>query len=115
VQVPLDPAAGLAAGGGAGMFAARVLGDSMLPDYREGEVVVFSSEREPADGADCFVRLLPDHESTFKRVFVEPGDRLRLEPLNPAFAVRVVERSQVSGLYPAVAVIRAIEPPRPAQ
>jgi len=83
-------------------FAARVVGDSMLPDYREGDVVVFSPEADITDGSDCFVRLEPDHETTFKRIFFEPDDHLRLQPLNARFAARLCPREEVAGLYRAV-------------
>jgi len=84
-------------------FAARVIGDSMLPDYREGDIIVFSPAKDPADGSDCFVRLEPDHDTTFKRVYFEDdGDRVRLQPLNPKFPPRIVAREEVAGLYPAV-------------
>ena len=33
---------------------------------------------------------------------VSGGGRVRLQPLNPAFAARVVEREAVSGMYRAV-------------
>lgn len=52
-------------------FACRVVGDSMWPDYREGDIVIFSPAREVKDGSDCFVRLEPDHQTTFKRVYFE--------------------------------------------
>lgn len=55
-------------------FAARVVGDSMEPDYREGDIVIFSPERPTPPGTDCFVRLEPDHETTFKRVYFEEAD-----------------------------------------
>ncbi|MBY0111193.1 MAG: LexA family transcriptional regulator [Phycisphaerales bacterium] len=103
-------------------FAARVVGDSMLPEYREGDIVVFSPLREIKSGMDCFARLEPDGETTFKRVFFESegseegvkfegeasGVRVRLQPLNPAYAARVVEREQVGGLYAAVSVIKKL-------
>jgi repressor LexA len=93
-------------------FACRVVGDSMLPDYREGDIVVFSPAKAVKDGADCFARIEPDHESTFKRVFFETGaggeELIRLKPLNPAYPERVLEREQVAGLYAAVSVMRAI-------
>ena len=85
-----------------GAFAARVVGESMMPEYREGDVIVFSPEREPSDGCDCFVRLLPDHQTTFKRVFFEEGERVRLQPLNPAYPVQTVPLEEVSGIWPAV-------------
>jgi len=84
-------------------FAARVVGASMEPDYRAGDIVVFSPLADVTDGCDCFVRLEPDHETTFKRIFFEHGgDRLRLQPLNPSFAPRTVARTGVAGLYKAV-------------
>jgi len=84
-------------------FAATVCGDSMLPEYRAGDVVVFSPLADVVDGSDCFARLEPDHESTFKRVFFEAdGDTIRLEPLNKGYPVRTVERDQVAGLFRAV-------------
>lgn len=94
------------------LFAARVVGDSMLPEYREGDIVIFSPARQVASGMDCFARLEPDHETTFKRVVFETGAGgealIRLQPLNPAYPARVVAREQVAGLYAAVSVLRAI-------
>ncbi|MBL8763452.1 MAG: helix-turn-helix domain-containing protein [Phycisphaerae bacterium] len=93
-------------------FAARVVGESMRPKYEEGDIVVFSPARAVKDGADCFARLEPDHASTFKRVYFETGEGgeelVRLQPLNPAFSARVVERERVAGLYAAVSVIKAV-------
>jgi len=93
-------------------FAARVVGDSMEPSYREGDVVVFSPARAIAPGDDCFARLEPDHESTFKRVYFEEGEdgaeMIRLQPTNNAYPPRVVPRENVAGLYAAVFVMRKI-------
>lgn len=94
-------------------FAARVVGESMMPDYREGDLVVFSPQADATPGSDCFVRLeAPESETTFKRVYFErDGDgreMIRLQPLNPAFTPQVVDREMVAGLYPAVYVVRAV-------
>lgn len=92
-------------------FAARVVGDSMEPEYREGDVVVFSPARAVRNGMDVFARLEPDHETTFKRVYFEGesgSERIRLQPLNSKYPPRVVEREQVAGLYAAVTVMRRI-------
>lgn len=89
-------------------FAARVVGDSMMPDYREGDVVVFSPARDVKDGNDCFVRLERDAETTFKRVYFEDEGRLRLQPLNARYPARIVEREDIGGLYVAVSVIRKV-------
>ncbi len=106
-------------------FATRITGRSMEPRYVEGDVVVFSPRAKIVSGDDCFVRLEPDHESTFKRVYFEApgadggempgapgtagtaggggaGGLIRLQPLNPAFEARTVPREQVGGMYRAV-------------
>lgn len=84
-------------------FAATVCGDSMAPEYRAGDIVVFSPLTDVIDGSDCFARLEPDHECTFKRVFLEKdGSRIRLEPLNQDYPARTVDREQVAGLFRAV-------------
>lgn len=89
-------------------FAARVVGDSMEPAYAEGDIVIFSPARPVASGADCFVRLERDAETTFKRVHFEPDGRIRLQPLNPRHAPRTVGREDVAGLYAAVSVIKPV-------
>src|SRR5687768_2919284 len=49
-------------------FAARVHGDSMVPKYREGDIIIFSPGLSPRDGDDCFIRFA-DGQTTFKRLF----------------------------------------------
>lgn len=112
--VPI-PVMGPAGGGAAkqagrkrgGAFALRVEGESMLPDYRPGDVVILAAE-EIHSGDDCLVRL-DDRENfatTLKRVFFEPSEEeavaVRLVPLNRAFPERVVPLERVTGLYPVI-------------
>ncbi|MCA9310371.1 MAG: S24 family peptidase, partial [Phycisphaerales bacterium] len=93
-------------------FAARVVGDSMNPEYAEGDIVVFSPAAPVRPGSDCFVRFERDAETTFKRVAFERGGDGRewivLEALNPRYEARRVEREAVAGMYAAVYVIRPI-------
>ncbi len=93
-------------------FAARVVGDSMEPMYREGDIVVFSPAKVVESGMDCFVRLEPDHETTFKRVYFEEDESgrevIRIQPMNNAYGPMVVERERVAGLYAGVSVTRTI-------
>lgn len=93
-------------------FGARVVGDSMEPEYREGDVVVFSPRAPVSSGMDCFVRLEPDQETTFKRVYFERGvggeELIRLQPLNSAYPPVVVPRERVAGLYSGVSVVRTL-------
>jgi SOS-response transcriptional repressor LexA len=84
-------------------FATRIIGESMQPNYVEGDIVVCSGSEKIKDGDDCFVRLEPDHDSTFKRVYFDQADnQIRLQPLNPAFEARVVNRETVAGMYKAI-------------
>lgn len=93
-------------------FAARVVGDSMEPNYVEGDIVVFSPNRDAESGSDCFVRLEPDHESTFKRVYFETGaageELIRIQPTNNRYPPRIVPRERVAGLYRAVSLMRSV-------
>lgn len=94
-------------------FAARVVGASMEPVYREGDIVVFSPAAATPDGSDCFVRFDRNAETTFKRVYFERGaggeELIRLQPLNPEFPARTVAREDVAGLYAAVYVVRPVK------
>src|SRR5438067_3930158 len=86
-------------------FAARVHGDSMVPKYREGDIVIFSPAAAAKSGDDCFVRFEDGH-TTFKRVFFESeeGGRavLRLQPRNEKYRAQTIASERVSGLYKAM-------------
>jgi transcriptional regulator with XRE-family HTH domain len=101
----------------ASAFALRVIGDSMMPEYREGEIVVVGPAGEETatteirgpvkDGEDCVVRLgeAENFATTFKRIFFTRNDAgetigLQLTALNPAYAPRLVKLEDVSGIYP---------------
>jgi SOS-response transcriptional repressor LexA len=86
-------------------FAARVTGDSMLPKYREGDIIIFSPAAATRDGDDCFVRF-EDGQTTFKRVFFETDDGgrsvLRLQPRNERHRAQLTPAQRATGLYKAV-------------
>ncbi len=82
-------------------FAVRVVGDSMEPKFRQGDIVVFSPAAEVHNGDDCFVRFSMPHETTFKRVFFESDERIRLQPRNTDYPPSFVEGRRVNGMYRA--------------
>jgi SOS-response transcriptional repressor LexA len=87
-------------------FAARVQGDSMIPRYRQGDIVIFAPSLPARDGDDCFVKFA-DGQTTFKRIFFEVDGEahspvVRLQPRNEKYRPLVVKNEQVSGLYRAV-------------
>jgi len=83
-------------------FAVRVVGDSMEPKFREGDIVIFSPAAEVHNGDDCFVRFAMPHETTFKRVFFEPDNKVRLQPRNERYSPTIIDGKRINGLYRAV-------------
>jgi len=83
-------------------FAVRVVGDSMEPAFLQGVIVVFSPAAEVHNGDDCFVRFATPHETTFKRVFFEPDNKVRLQPRNQKYSPMIVDGKRINGMYRAV-------------
>ncbi len=83
-------------------FAVRVVGDSMEPKFHEGNIVIFSPAAEVHNGDDCFVRFAMPHETTFKRVFFESENKIRLQPRNEKYSPTIVDGKRINGLYRAV-------------
>ena len=54
----------------AAAFGVKIVGDSMMPEYAEGELIVVGPG-DARDGDDCVVRLGPaeNFATTFKRIF----------------------------------------------
>jgi repressor LexA len=91
-------------------FAARVVGDSMEPEYHQGDIVIFSPMLDTPPSSDCFVRLERDSQTTFKRIYFEDGGKaIRLQPLNNAYRSQIVPREEIAGIYAAAFVIRRVE------
>lgn len=69
--------------GGKEYFALRVKGSSMLPEYRDGDVVIFKRQDTCESGQDCAVMVNGD-DATFKRVKWSPKG-VMLQALNPDY------------------------------
>ncbi len=83
-------------------FAVRVVGDSMEPRFHQGDIVVFSPAVQVRNGDDCFVRFTMPHETTFKRVFFEKDNKVRLQPRNERYSPTIVDGNRIDGVYRAV-------------
>lgn len=88
-------------------FAVRVVGDSMEPKFREGDIVVFSPAAQVNTGDDCFIRFAEPHETTFKRVYFE-DDRVRLQPRNDKYPPMIIEGKRINGMYRAIAKVERL-------
>jgi DNA polymerase V len=89
-----EPDAGDCAG--AESFALLVLGDSMAPEFVEGEVIVVEPDGLASDGS--FVVAQVDGEWTMRQLVADAGG-WKLRALNPAYAeTPLVDLSQVRGV-----------------
>jgi len=87
--IPIAPAAETAGEcGGAEAFALMVLGDSMAPEFREGEVIVIEPEGFATDGSYVLARHA---DEWIFRQLARAGDRWELRALNPAYPAAVID------------------------
>ncbi len=84
-------------------FAVRVFGDAMEPDYRQGDVIIFSPNTSPVSGDDCFVRFAEEGGTTFKRFYEDSAGMIRLQPLNSKYPADSYQQEKITGLWPAIA------------
>lgn len=77
---------------GRNVFALRVVGDSMEPEFKEGEVVIVSPHVEALPGDFVVVKDRED-KATFKQL-KKYGPRWVLHPLNPKYDDQEVSRGE---------------------
>ena len=80
--------AALAACSGAEPFALVVLGDSMAPEFADGDVIVVEPEGLAKDGAFVVAQVGGDWTM---RQLVRDGRAWSLRPLNPAYAATAID------------------------
>ncbi|MDH5287147.1 MAG: S24 family peptidase [Betaproteobacteria bacterium] len=85
--IPIAPAAPGGDCSGAEPFALLVLGDSMAPEFVEGDVVVVEPEGLAADGS--FVIVEVEEDVVLRQLRGGPG-AWRLAALNPAYPERAL-------------------------
>lgn len=82
--------------GGREYFALKIQGDSMLPRYEDGDVVILRKQETCESGQDCAV-MVNGNDATFKRVRMNEK-MLTLQPLNPAYEPMVYTTKEVADL-----------------
>lgn len=88
--------ASLGACSGAEPFALLVLGDSMQPEFAEGDIIVIEPEGLATDGS--FVLARHDEEWIFRQLAGADG-KWQLRPLNPRYPViDIADISAVRGV-----------------
>jgi repressor LexA len=92
--------------GNAGTFALEVRGESMIDDHIcDGDMILLERASEARNG-DIVVALLRGTETTLKRFYREPGDKVRLQPANAALQPILVPGADVQIQGRLLAVLR---------
>lgn len=82
--------------GGKQYFGLKIKGDSMEPDYLDGDVIIFQKQDDCENGDDCVV-MVNGNDGTFKRVFKNENGII-LQPLNPKYSPKVYSNEQIENL-----------------
>ena len=77
-------------------FVLRVKGQSMYPEYRDGDIVLVLKTPTLEFSGDIGVVLYDGEMATLKKVeFVMGEDWMRLIPLNPAFETKTIKNEEL--------------------
>ncbi|WP_194442374.1 LexA family protein [Pseudoalteromonas simplex] len=71
-------------------FALKVLGESMSPDFINGEIIFVDPEVEARNGSCVVVRQNGNLEATFKQLIID-GSQKYLKALNPNWPSPIIE------------------------
>ncbi|NNF28494.1 MAG: transcriptional repressor LexA [Gemmatimonadetes bacterium] len=87
-------------------FVLRVSGQSMIDEHiQDGDYIVVSA-RPSADDGEMVVALVGNESTTVKKLYREPGNRVRLQPANRAMEPIIEPADNVSVQGVVVGVIR---------
>ena len=82
--------------GGKKYFGLKIKGNSMYPEYLDGDTIILEKVDDCESGQDCVVMVNGD-DGTFKRVFKNENGII-LQPLNPEFQPMVYTNEQIEKL-----------------
>lgn len=77
-------------------FGLKIKGNSMEPDYLDGDVIIFQKQDDCENGDDCVV-MVNGNDGTFKRVFKNENGII-LQPLNPTYSPMVYSNEEIEKL-----------------
>ncbi len=84
-------------------FGLLVTGDSMLPEYRDGDVVILRIQ-STAETGDDVVAYIGTADATLKRL-TRTENGIQLRPLNPAYEVRSFSNEEIRSIPVSIAGI----------
>lgn len=92
--------------GGKQYFGLKIKGNSMAPEYLDGDTIILEKVDDCESGQDCVV-MVNGNDGTFKRVFKnETG--IILQPLNPEFQPLIYTNDQIKTL-PVIVIGKVVE------
>jgi len=81
-------------------FGVEVAGDSMVPKYEDGQVVMVDTRKRPVSGGYAVIGLMSGDK--YVKRYREAGGRVLLESVNPLYPPVVVEPHEVRFAYKIV-------------
>lgn len=88
--------------GGKEYFGLRVEGDSMYPDYLEGDTIIVRKTQVCNSGEDCVV-YVNGYDATLKRVKLGADGSLSIVPRNPTYPPRTFSPQEIRDLPVSIA------------
>jgi repressor LexA len=89
------------------VYSLLVQGDSMIDEQiRDGDYVIVESRQTARDGEMVISLFDKDNSVTLKRLYREPGGRVRLQPANPSIPPIVVDAKDVRIQGVVIGVLR---------
>ena len=79
--------------GGKQYFGLKIKGDSMYPEYLDGDTIILEKVDNCESGQDCVV-MVNGNDGTFKRV-IKSENGIILQPLNPTYAPLTYSNEQI--------------------
>lgn len=77
-------------------FGLKIKGNSMYPEYLDGDIIILEKVEDCESGKDCVV-MVNGNDGTFKRVFKNENGII-LQPLNNEFQPMVYSNEQIKNL-----------------
>lgn len=77
-------------------FGLKIKGDSMFPEYLDGDTLILEKVEDCESGQDCVV-MVNGNDGTFKRVFKNENGII-LQPLNTAYQPMIYTNEQIENL-----------------
>lgn len=82
--------------GGKQYFGLKIKGDSMEPDYLDGDTLILEKADDCESGDDAVI-MVNGNDGTFKRVFKNENGII-LQPLNPKYSPKAYSNEQIENL-----------------